>query len=296
MGAQEQIVGILDHGEKHTNPKRRRDSPISISHSRAVGVLQEMEDLESIGSSHDEVCRLRNIVFAELVRRTQNNFGISLFCSARDECIDRLEREREFDDGLMDYWKLIGVDRVTTGYGPFLMEKPIHAANLAGIETLGIPLNSLQGEHSHRSADPMAHPKQILGYSHIDDRCSCFDAVSDLVVVLSGGIGTFREVAELLQKVQLQRDNGSKTEHPFLHRWRNGRKLLTPILLVGTMADRYRDLLNAMVEIKTISPRDPDLIKSFSTLWEATEFIEYRIKEWKNAAPLSEDSASSVVH
>ncbi len=214
---------------------------------------------------------------ALLAATTAQQFGLTVYCSARQGCRSLHHISNSLPDAMTDL-RTSGVRRIINGGGPFLMETVTESALGAGLEVMEVPLMSLGSEHEDRKNPLGSKAIWTVRSLCLGTRCSTFTAVGDAYLVLPGGLGSVYELMHILQRVQLERDHGQDSATPYWHRRHAGRqhegKLLLPlIVVVGAMWQPVRMLLDEMVAEGTIKPEDPGLVTFVDSLPEAVTRI-----------------------
>ncbi|MFS4469056.1 TIGR00730 family Rossman fold protein [Maribacter sp. 2210JD10-5] len=143
---------------------------------------------------------------------------------------------------------------VITGGGPGIMEAGNRGANLAGGTSVGLNIDLPFEQHDN----PYIDDDKSLDFDYFFVRKVMFVKYSQGFVVMPGGFGTLDELFEAITLIQTQ-------------------KIGTfPIVLVGT--EYWSGLLswikNTMLEAKTISASDLDLIKLVDSPQEVVEIID----------------------
>lgn len=145
---------------------------------------------------------------------------------------------------------------VMTGGGPGIME----AANRGAMEAGGLSVGcTIELPHEQESNIYMS---KVVDFKHFFVRKVLMTKYSYAFVVMPGGFGTMDELFEIVTLVQTGIVSGF------------------PVVIIGT--DFYKDikgLIHKMIEEKTISPKDEELILFTDNIEEAGEYIRKYIKK-----------------
>ncbi len=155
---------------------------------------------------------------------------------------------------------------IITGGGPGIMEAANKGAQEAGGISIGLPMESLTGEHPNQFQD------LSLVFRYFVARKTMFITHAEAMVVFPGGFGTLDELFEVLVLVQ------TRKVQPF------------PIILYGKafwsgLLTWMRDTLDTAA--KTIGPRDLDFFCVSENPQEVVRIVEesYRTKASREMQP-----------
>lgn len=188
------------------------------------------------------------------IEMKRSDFRVVVFGSARIKKGDKLyDMVYELGEKIGE----LGAD-IVTGGGPGLMEAAnagyVNGDMLDGIQnghSIGLPVN-LPFEEKHNK-----HLNIIENHERFSTRLDSFMALSNVVIVAPGGIGTALELFYTWQLVQV------------------GHICKTPIILIGKM---WKDLLKWVekyqVKAGLVSPEDLDFVHVVKTVDEAVEIVE----------------------